>query len=130
MVEFKAVVSDPKSGKTFTQPITGHYVTSLIGRKIGEEIDGIFVGLPGYKLLITGGSDKDGVPMINDLPGPRKKKILTSKRQGFKPEMDGERKRKTFRGNTISQDIVQINMKIATYGPKPLDDYFKKKETK
>jgi small subunit ribosomal protein S6e len=130
MVEFKAVVSDPKSGRTYTQAITGHYVTSLIGRKIGEEIDGIFVGLPGYKLMITGGSDKDGVPMIQDLPGPRKKKILTSKRTGFKPVMDGERKRKTFRGNTISQDIVQINMKISVYGPKNLDDYFKKKEAK
>ena len=77
MVEFKAVVSDPKTGKSFSRDVTGHYVSSLVGKKVGEEIDGIFVGLPGYKLRITGGSDKDGVPMIQDLPGPRRKRILT-----------------------------------------------------
>ncbi len=128
MVEFKAVVADPKTGKSYTRPITGHYVTSLIGRKIGEEIDGIFIGLPGYKMVITGGSDKDGVPMIGDLPGPRKKRILASKRTGFNPKREGERRRRTFRGNTISPDTVQINMKISHHGPRPLEEHFKKEE--
>ena len=126
MVEFKAVVSDPKTGKSFSRDVTGHYVSSLVGKKVGEEIDGIFVGLPGYKLRITGGNDKDGVPMIQDLPGPRRKRILTAERTGFNPKRPGERRRRTFRGNTISPDITQINMKILTRGPRPIEEFFKK----
>lgn len=126
MVEFKAVLSDPKTGKSYSREVTGHYVTSLIGRKIGEEIDGIFVGLPGYKLVITGGSDKDGVPMIQDLPGPQKKRILTAKRTGFKSKRGGERKRRTFRGNAISPDTIQINMRIVSKGPRPIEEHIKK----
>src|SRR5207245_648479 len=69
MAEFKAVIADPKSGKAYKKDITGHYANALIGKKIGEDLDGLYVGLPGYKLQITGGSDKDGFPMRSDLPG-------------------------------------------------------------
>src|SRR5438132_1200079 len=63
LAEFKAVIADPKSGKSYKRDITGHYANALIGKKLGEDLDGLYVGLPGYKLQITGGSDKDGFPM-------------------------------------------------------------------
>ena len=132
MVEFKVVVNDVKQGKSYQIPVSGHHANALVGKRIGEEVDGIFVSLPGYKLVITGGTDKDGFPMRPDLPGMIKKRILLTKGIGFRPEKKGKRKKKTLRGNTISQDIVQINMKITKYGAKAIEELLsaKKEEEK
>jgi small subunit ribosomal protein S6e len=127
MVEFKAVISDPKSGKTYNRTIAGHYASALIGKKIGDDVDGLFVSLPGYKLKITGGSDKDGFPMRRDLMGPRRRPVLVSGGTGFHPGRPGLRKRKNLRGNTISADILQLNLKISLRGPKSIEDAFKEK---
>jgi small subunit ribosomal protein S6e len=51
MVEFKAVINDGKDGKSYQVPVTGHHANSLIGKKIGDVVDGIFVGLPGRSLV-------------------------------------------------------------------------------
>ncbi|MFP3268464.1 MAG: 30S ribosomal protein S6e [Desulfurococcales archaeon] len=80
----------------------------FIGMKIGDEIDGVIVGLSG-KLRIKGGSDSSGFPMRPDIPGPVKKRILLSSPPGFHPRSRGERRRKIVRGNTIDESIVQIN---------------------
>jgi small subunit ribosomal protein S6e len=128
MVEFRANVSDPKTGKSYQKQVSGNQANAILGKKIGDKIDGIFVEMPGYKLEITGGADKDGFPMRRDLPGPRRKQILISKGLGFYPHMEGERKRKTMRGNQVSPDIVQINMKVVTRGPRSVDELLGKKE--
>lgn len=128
MVEFKAVINDGKAGKSYQVNVTGHHANSLIGKKIGDVVDGIFVGLPGYKLQITGGSDKDGFPMRKDLPGPRRKKLLVSSGYGFNTPESGLRKKKSFRGNAIATDTVQLNMKITAQGAKPIEDLMKKEE--
>ncbi len=130
MVEFKTIISDPKSGKTYQWEVKGHHANSLVGIRIGDEVDGIFVGLPGYKLVVTGGSDKDGFPMRKDIPGPRRKKVLLTEGVGFHPKDEGVRKRVTVRGNTISPDIVQINMKIIVLGSKSIEDLLKEEESK
>ncbi len=130
MADFKAVINDPKDGMSYQAPVSGHHANSLIGKKIGDVIDGIFVGLPGYKLQITGGSDKDGFPMRKDLPGPRRKKLLVSKSTGFKPEKGGLRKKKNMRGNTVAPDTLQVNLKITSHGLKPVSELIKKEEKK
>jgi small subunit ribosomal protein S6e len=121
MVDFKVVVNDTKNGKSYQIPVSGHHANSLIGKKIGDEVDGIFISLPGYKMEITGGTDKDGFPMRKDLPGVGRKRLLLSKSVGFKPKEKGLRKKKSVRGNTINQDVVQINMKVTKYSAKPID---------
>jgi small subunit ribosomal protein S6e len=128
MVEFKAVINDGKSGKSYQVDVTGHHANSLVGKKIGDVVDGIFVGLPGYKLTVTGGSDKDGFPMRKDLPGPRRKKLLVTAGHGFNTSEDGLRKKKSFRGNAIAPDTVQLNMKISALGAKPIEDLIVKKD--
>ncbi|MEW5761147.1 MAG: 30S ribosomal protein S6e [Candidatus Thermoplasmatota archaeon] len=128
MVEFKAVIADPKTGLTYKTEIKGHFANSLIGKKIGEEFDGIFVGLPGYKLKITGGSDKSGFPMRRDLTGARKARLLVSKSIGFNTNEKGLRRKKSMHGNTVSADIVQLNVKIIGYGPKKIDELFKQEK--
>ncbi len=121
MVEFKVVVNDIKNGKSHQVQVSGHHANSLIGKKIGDDVDGIFISLPGYKLQITGGTDKDGFPMRKDLSGIRRRRILVSKSLGFNAKEGGLRRKKSLRGNTISTDLVQINMKVTKYSSKPID---------
>jgi len=122
MVEFKVVVNDVKDGKSHQVQVTGHHANSLIGKKIGDEVDGIFISLPGYKLSITGGTDKNGFPMRNDLPGTGRRRLLLSESKGFHPTEHGLRHKKSIRGNTINTDLVQINMKVMKHGSKPIGE--------
>jgi small subunit ribosomal protein S6e len=122
MVDFKVVVGDVKTGRSHKVTVSGHHANSLVGKNVGETVDGIFVGLPGYKLKITGGSDGNGVPMRKDLPGNKRRKILLSDSLGFHEVYPGERRRKALRGSAISNEIVQINMAVAEYGPKSIEE--------
>lgn len=83
---------------------------TFVGLKIGDKVDASIIGLKG-ELVITGGSDSSGFPMRPDIHGGVKVKVLLSGPPGFKPRKKGERRRKTVRGNTITPDIVQINVK-------------------
>ncbi|MCK5257887.1 MAG: 30S ribosomal protein S6e [Thermoplasmatales archaeon] len=121
MVEFKVVINDTKNGKSHQVQVSGHHANSLIGKKIGDEVDGIFISLPGYKLQVTGGTDKNGFAMRRDLPGIGRRRLLLSKSSGFKPKEKGLRGKKSVRGNTVNQDIVQINMKVTKHSSKPID---------
>jgi len=112
MAKFKIILSDPEAGKSQKIEIEGAKAVPLIGRKIGDTVDGTIIGMSGYKLQITGGSDKDGFPMRPDIHGGVRAHIILSKGPGFKPKRKGERRRKTLRGNVITEEIAQINMKI------------------
>ncbi|MDI6707624.1 MAG: 30S ribosomal protein S6e [Candidatus Thermoplasmatota archaeon] len=130
MVEFKANVSDPKSAKTYKIEVKGHYAGSLIGKKISDEIDGYFLGLPGYKLTITGGSDKDGFPMRKDVPRAGRKEVLLAKGACFRAKHEGVRKKRFVHGNIVSPEIVQLNFKINEWGPKSIEELLKLAEKK
>jgi len=130
MVEFKIVVNDTKTGKSHNILVGGHHANSLIGKKINDEVDGIFVSLPGYKLQITGGTDKNGFPMRKDLSGTTRRRLLLSESLGFKPKDSGVRKKKSVRGNTINQEVVQINMKVVKHSSRPIEDIIKVEEKK
>jgi len=117
-MSFRIVISEPKSRKAWQ---IEKEVPSLIGKKIGENFDGSSIGLSGFSLQITGGSDKEGFPMRPDLPGVSRKKVLLTKGVGFsgtkkirkvKYKVKGMKKRKYVRGNTISDAIMQVNCKV------------------
>jgi small subunit ribosomal protein S6e len=129
MVEFKVVVNDTKNGKSHQVQVSGHHANSLVGKKIGDEVDGIFISLPGYKLKITGGTDKDGFSMRADLPGVGRRRILLSEGKGFHAPDNGMRRKKSIRGNTVSLDIVQINMKVTKHSSRKIEDLIKKDES-
>ncbi|MBR4504261.1 MAG: 30S ribosomal protein S6e [Candidatus Methanomethylophilaceae archaeon] len=122
MVDYKVVVNDVKTGKSYNVAVTGNHAASLTRMSLGDVIDGVFVGLPGYKLKITGGSDKTGTPMRSDLPGNRKVKLLISDSLGFHERYHGERKRTAICGRVISESISQINMKVTEYGEKSIEE--------
>ncbi|MEM2875482.1 MAG: 30S ribosomal protein S6e [Candidatus Bathyarchaeia archaeon] len=112
MAKFKVIVSDPKTGTSKVIELEGERAAPLIGRKIGEVLDGSVLGMSGAKLQITGGSDISGFPMRPDIHGGAKVRVIVTGGVGFKPKKRGERLRKTLRGNLITEDIVQVNMKI------------------
>ena len=144
---FVAAVNDTdpaNNGKSYNMTVSGNNMSQFLGKKIGDVVDGIFVGegeqtLAGYKLEITGGSDKTGTPMRSDLDGGNRQSILVTSSTGFvghklvhktkgaekkrfRYKPDGMRKRRFFRGNTITQDTRQINLKVIEAANKSLAD--------
>jgi len=104
----------------------------IFGKKIGDTISGEFLGLSGFELKITGGSDKDGFPMRIDVEGVPRKRIIVIEGVGFSGSFKGKkkekrfhrgaRKRKSIRGNTVAADIVQLNCSVVKRGDKPAAD--------
>lgn len=120
----KIVVSDPKSGKSGQKELEAGKDIALFGKSIGEEVDGGYLGLEGYKMVITGGSDKDGTPMRKDILSTDRVSAFLSHGPGFKPERKGERKRKYLRGKTVGDHTVQVNLKVTTVGATPFEQIF------
>jgi len=120
----RLVLSNPEDGTAKTITLDPRVFSLFVGKKIGDELDGSVIGLKGYRIRITGGTDKDGFPMRPDVGGPRRVRILLSGGVGFHPKekppskkkkrrqlrrKKGLRRRRMVRGNVISPEIVQIN---------------------
>jgi len=116
LAKFKLIVSDPSTGKSNASEIEGARAQALIGRSLGETIDGSPLGIAQSHLRITGGCDKNGIPMRPDVHGGVKKYIVLSSGPGFKPTRHGERRRKLIRGRTITDETYQINFTISKRG--------------
>ncbi len=122
MADFTVVVADPESGDTYQLDADGQDANRFMGRELGEEVDGGAVGLDGYTLELTGGSDNAGRPMRSDVRGPALTSLLSDGGTGFEPNRDGERKRVTVRGREISDEVRQINAKITGRGSADVAD--------
>ena len=122
MTVFKFVINNPETRKSYQLEVDQSKILGLVGKKIGEEFNGEPIGLLGYSLQITGGTDKDGFPMHPKVKGMVRKKILLSSPPCYHPKIKGQRKRKTVCGDTISESIVQINCKIVKKGEKPIEE--------
>jgi len=119
MAKFKIILSDPKAGTSKVVELEEARATPLVGRRLGDVVDGTVVGLSGNKVQITGGSDKDGFPMRQNVHGGVRRRVILSGGVGFNPQSKGERRRKTVRGSVITDEIVQINMKILEKAKQP-----------
>ena len=135
MKELKFAVGNPGTKKTYKIEKSKSESQSFIGMKVGQEFKGELLGLDGYTIKITGGSDSAGVPMRPEIEGTVKKRILLNtgdigfraKRYHNVPEGEGakkklketrkgERRRKAVRGNSIAEDTVQVNCKVIKAG--------------
>ena len=132
---FKINISE-KSGKTYKIEAEAE---SLIDKELRDKVDGkeISPDLEGYEFEITGASDKSGFTALERVQGIGLKKVLLSFEKGMKkrPRREGKfkhsnkkpkglRLRKTVRGRTISEAIIQINMKVLKEGKKKLSEIF------
>lgn len=115
-------VADPKTGQSHQKALPGPEGQVLYGKSVGDTLDGTLVGLPGYTLQVTGGSDKDGFPMRRDIPGSLKKYPLLSGGVGYADPRAGVRLRRTVRGREIGPETGQVNLAVVTPGPKPLGE--------
>ncbi len=116
MAKVKLTVSS-QDGKVQTVELEGPRAQQLVGKKIGDELDGASLGFADMKLQIMGGSDKDGFPMRRDVQGGVRKIVLLSTGVGFKSSVKGKRMRKAVRGNVITDDITQVNTKAVKANP-------------
>jgi small subunit ribosomal protein S6e len=112
MAKFKVIVSDPQTGTSKIVELEEARAAPFIGRKIGEIMDGAAVDMPATKVQIMGGSDKDGVPIRPNVHGGVRRQVVLSGGVGFNPKREGARKRKAVRGNIITDEIVQINIRL------------------
>jgi len=128
----KVVISDPKAGKSYQAEIPKDKEGSLAGLKVGDSFDGGIIGAGGYKLQITGGSDKDGIPMRPDVAGGRRIYAILASGAGIRAKEKGERRRKAIRGNVVTAETAQLNTKVVEAGEKKLEELFptKPKEEK
>ncbi len=129
-LKFK-VVFGTKDGKSVQVELEGEPAEALMRKRIGETILGDTIGYPGYEFVLTGGSDKAGFPMRKGIQ-ERRKRILTTGGVGFsglkrtigkkktRRKQKGLQKRITVCGEMVDITTVQINLKVAKQGPKPL----------
>ncbi len=103
-------------GESFQIELTDQQAQRLTGRSIGDEVEGSLVGLDGYTLRITGGSDTEGFPMRPGVDGTGRKRLLLDGGTGARDLDDGERTRISVRGNTVSQQIAQVNLSVVEEG--------------
>jgi small subunit ribosomal protein S6e len=130
---FKFNISE-KTGKTYKIEAEA---PAIVGKELGETIRGVEISpdLEGYEFKICGGSDKAGITMLDSIEGFSLKKTLLSYEKGMKkrPRKElkkkrsknrpkGLRLRKTVRGKVISDNILQINLKVLKEGSKKLSE--------
>ena len=120
MVEFKLVISE--AGKSIARNVGDPQSAGFLGKRIGETVGGELIGAGGYTFKIAGGTDKSGFPLRPDLPGARQTRVFVGEGFGFHAPRRGQRKRRAFRGNTVSEETVQINLVVEQKGPKPLTE--------
>lgn len=122
MPELKIVINDVKTGKSFQKVISETEANSLIGQKIGQKISGDSIGLHEYELEVRGGSDYAGFPMRFDVEGLGRKKPYLSRGPGVRGLKKGQKTRKSVIGNTITNTLAQVNLKIIKYGTKTVEE--------
>ena len=136
---FKINISE-KSGKTYKLETENE---EIIGKELHDKINGkiLLPDLEGYELEITGASDNAGFTALEGVEGIGLKKVLLTygkamhtrprkegKKKPSNPKPKGLRMRKTVRGQVISPEIIQINLKVLKEGSKKLEEVFGKKE--
>lgn len=110
MAQFKLVISDG-TGRSVSQELKDRAAQPLVGARIGNIVDSSVIGIEGGKVKITGGSDKSGTPMRADVHGGVKKYVLMSEGVGAK-HLEGGRIRKLVRGNMVTEEIYQLNLRL------------------
>ena len=99
---------------------------TLAGRKLGDKFEGkeISPDFSGYELEITGATDFSGFPHKKEVEGSELRKVILKKGWGMHAKKKGLKKRKTIRGNQISDKTTQINLSVLKVGDKSLLEIF------
>lgn len=115
-----------QNGETFQ--VEEENPEQILGTKIGETFSGSIIGLNGYELEVTGGSDMDGFPMRKSVDGTERERMLLEDGSGIQGAEDGVKRRKSVRGNTVSNQIQQLNTKVVESGEKSVEELLEDEE--
>ena len=113
-------------GQTFQKELEEN--SQLIGKNVGDEFEGGIIGLSGYTLKITGGSDKAGIPMRASIEGSERKRVMIGEGQGINEDEDGVRRRKSVRGKRVSDEIQQLNTTVIEEGSESVEEILSEDE--
>merc|ERR1711966_182287 len=89
-------------------------------KRMAQEVAGDTLGdeFKGYRFRITGGSDKQGFPMMQGVLTPERVRLLLRKgSKCYRQRRTGEMKRKSVRGCIVSQDLSVLNRVLVKKGP-------------
>ncbi len=111
-IGFKLVMNDPENKKTYQIALDEKKSENFINLSIGNKFDCSVIGIRGYEIKITGGSDIAGFPM---------KKGIHQERAGVLVGDGRDRKRRTFGGENINKNTSQVNAKIIKKGDVPIE---------
>ena len=113
MAKFKVIVSDPETGTSKVVELEESRAAPFIGRKLGEIIDGAVVDLPAHT------SANNRWLRQRRRPNERKRTWRSSTKlwylaveQALTPRKKEKEDAKPSEEDTITDEIVQINMKI------------------
>ena len=115
-----------QNGETFQ--VEEENPEQILGTKIGETFSGSIIGLNGYELEVRGGSDMDGFPMRKSVDGTERERMLLEDGSGIQGAEDGVKRRKSVRGNTVSNQIQQLNTKVVESGEKSVEELLEDEE--
>jgi len=128
MVEtnFKLVIGDSKTKRTYKAELKSPDADQLFGKKVGDTFRGELIGLQGFELQITGGTDRAGFGIYKNLDGVGRRRLLLRGAPNYHvpKKFKGKLEKKTVRANTIANDIAQINCKITKWGTADLMKHF------
>ncbi|VVB70335.1 30S ribosomal protein S6e [uncultured archaeon] len=117
----KMILNDPKTGLSYQQEVPKEKNAFLLTKHIGEKLTGDLLGLPGYELLLTGGTDSNGFPMKKGITAFLSSRVL-SKGTGVRGLKKGQSIKKTVSLGAVHEKTAQINLKIEKIGSKSLDE--------
>mmetsp|Transcript_18111 Transcript_18111/g.26954 ORF Transcript_18111/g.26954 Transcript_18111/m.26954 type:complete len:246 (+) Transcript_18111:293-1030(+) len=127
----KLNIADPSTACQKTIEIENEKLTRIFyDKQLGAEvpIDTLGETYKGYIVKVTGGSDKQGFPMMQGVLEKKRVRLLLDGTTGrFKPKRDGHRRRKSVRGCIISPEISVLDVIIVKKGDNEIegvtDDY-------
>ena len=132
MVELRICVGD--KANTYQKVLNDKEADVLKGLKIGDKLKGDNIGLSGYELEITGGSNDSGFPMRKGIESSGRVKIYAEGGVGVRKGKKGIIRRKSVAGAVADAKTTQLNLKVLTYGKKSVAECFgigeKKEEPK
>lgn len=94
-------------------------LTPFMEKRMGAEVAADTLGSEwkGYILRITGGHDKEGVPMMQGiLKNGRVRLLFKDGMKCYRERRSGMRKRKSVRGCIVGHDIKMLNLIVAKKG--------------
>ncbi|KAH9385436.1 small subunit ribosomal protein S6e [Nematocida major] len=115
----KLSIANPERTTQKVVEIEHNVQSALYEKRIKDIIDGKVISneWAGFLLQITGGTDKQGFPMKPGVMTPERVRLLLKKGDiGFRCTDKSLRRRKSVRGDVVSEQIGVLNLKVVKEG--------------